>query len=307
MHGPADHQTGAEARPEVQTGEGAAFAADGEAERGGVGVLVDHHRHAEPGRQHVPQRETVPLGKARDPVQHPARMIERTRERHPDAERSREGAAPEGLRQDLRHLAEQRFQDRLRPRAQGQRGAPLAHHSSVEVDQHHPQFVPVEVDADRVTGLGDQPQDRARLAAGGRAPAGVRRQSLLPQPGGDLADRLWGETGAFGELQPADALGPGCAQQVEHERGVVAAQGQQVHARGPARHGIRRTLRRAVGFRTRLMVRRESPCGPRAGPRRGLRPGLRRAVRVASVVRPLHPAIVPRACTLATALPKWLA
>ncbi len=64
-----------------------------------------------------------------------------------------------------------------------------------------------------------------------RAAAGVVGEAVRAQPGGDLADGLGGEAGAFGELQSADAVGAGGAEQSEHESGVVAAQPREVHVR----------------------------------------------------------------------------
>jgi len=187
-------------------------------------------------------------------VQYAVGVVQGAGQGHADAEQG--GARAPAQRLGLPH---HRVQDGLRPRAQVQRHAPLAHHGPVEIGQHRPQLVAVQVDADGVSGLGDQPQHRARLAAGGRAVARLRGEALLPQPCGDLADGLRGQPGALGEFETADAVRPGRPQQVQHQRGVVAAQGRQVHTG-----------------------------------------------RAAASVRPVHPLILSSACTLATALRKWM-
>ncbi|BBC33495.1 hypothetical protein SGFS_047890 [Streptomyces graminofaciens] len=70
---------------------------------------------------------------------------------------------------------------------------------------------------------------------------------------------------------------PGAAQQVEHDRAVVAAQREEIDATGAA-HPTARTAARPV------------------------RPAVRS--RHATTVA-VHTPIVPRACTFATALLKW--
>lgn len=289
VHAAAEDEPGAESRTEVQIregpGPGAAAgllvprAADRQAERRRVGVLVDDDRHAQPPLQRVPQRVAVPLREAGDAVQHTADMVERPGKGGPEPEEGGSGGEStarrpsarilrDGRRQPLRRELLRRprhpFQQGLRARAQVQRGAPLRHHGAVEVDQHRTQLVAVQVDAEGVARPGHQAQHRARLAAGGRAASGLGGQALAPEPGGDLADRLRGEPRALGELQPADPPGTGAAQQVEHQGGVVAAQGEQIGA---------------------------ALAGPRARPR-------------ASADRPVHTPIVSGACTLATPLRK---
>lgn len=93
VHTPADHQPGTEPGPEMQIGKGPALPADGQPERGGVRVLVHHHRHPEPPSQRIPQRKPVPLGKPGDPVQDAVRVIEGTGECHADAEEMSGGGA----------------------------------------------------------------------------------------------------------------------------------------------------------------------------------------------------------------------
>ncbi|GAA2799077.1 hypothetical protein GCM10019017_51130 [Streptomyces showdoensis] len=153
-----------------------------------------------------------------------------------------------------------------------------------EVEQDGGELVAVEVEADRVTRLGDEPQHGGRLAARGGPAPGVGGQALGAQPGGDLADRLGGQAGPVRQLQAADPLAARRAQQVEHERRVVEAQ------RGKVRPAHARPRARTCAFvRPRTCTR--------ARPR--TRPHAR------TPVRP-HPPIVPRACTFATALPKWV-
>ncbi len=257
---------------------------DREAQRRRVGVLVDDDRHAEPPRQRVPQREPVPLREARDPVQHAPDVVERARKG--DAQAEEGGRGGEGPSRRVQRVGDQlpghlrhRLHHVRRARAQVQRGAPLPRHGTVEVHQHRTQLVPVQVDAERVARLRHQAQYRARLAARGRPASGLGGEAVLPEPGGDLADRLRGEPGPLGELQPADALRTGGAQQVEHQGGVVAAQGEQVGA--PRREAHTRTR---TPTRTRTAAVRAVPADP--------------------VVRPVHASIVPGACTLATALRK---
>ncbi len=141
------------------------------------------------------------------------------------------------------HLPGRRLHDRLRPRTEVQRGASLGDHRAGQVDEDRPQFVAVQVEADRVACLGDQAQDRAGLAARRGAAPGLRGKALGPQPGGDLADRLRREPGALGQLQAADARLARPAQQVKYERGVVAAQRRQVHSGvGPVHVRLHRAI-----------------------------------------------------------------
>lgn len=138
VHGPAEDEPGTESRTEIQIGEGPSLALDGQPERGRVGVLVHDDRHPEPPRERVPQREAVPLGESRHPVQNTAGVVERTGQGDTGTE---EGPGA----QAARHRAHQRVRlsrDRrhhgLRPRPQVQRGTPLPHHGTREIDQHRP-------------------------------------------------------------------------------------------------------------------------------------------------------------------------
>ena len=92
-----------------------------------------------------------------------------------------------------------------RRRAEVQRRPAARDDRPGEVDQDHRQLVAVQVQPHRVPGVRDQPQHRARLAARGGAAAGLRRQALRPQPGGDLADGLRREPRPLRQLEAADA------------------------------------------------------------------------------------------------------
>lgn len=96
VHGPADHEPGAQTRTEMEIREGPAAPDAGagpgagphrDPERRRVGVLVHDHRQPEPPGQRGPQGEPVPLGETRHPVQHPQAVVERPRERDPHTQR----------------------------------------------------------------------------------------------------------------------------------------------------------------------------------------------------------------------------
>jgi len=336
VHAPADHQPGAQTGAQVQIDEGVARAGDRQTERGGIGVLVDGDGHPEPPHEGVPQREAVPLGEAGDPVQHAPCVVERSGQCHTHPhegvhprERSRPVRVPVRCR-GREHLGRQRLglrghplHDRLRPGREVQRRAPFRGHGPVQVDQHGPQLVPVGVHPHGVPGLRYQPQHGRRLAPGGSPASRLGRQAPLPQPRGDLAHRLRGQAGALGEFLPADALGTGPPQQVQHQRGVVAAQGEQVRPGAPAARRARHphTARRSLRPHAARRADRTAHDGPgRVRPVRGAGrlprvrradhtpPAVRGAGRICHAHRLLpaaHAPIVPRACTSATALRKW--
>ncbi len=196
-------------------GAGAAAAADGEAQRGRVGVLVEDDRQAQPLRQGVPQREAVPFGESGHPARDARRVVQGAGHGHADAQ--------DGRPVQLAYRAGGRFEDPLGPGAQVEGPAAGCRGRPGEVEEHGVALVAVQVQPHGVGGPRHEAQHRARLAPGGGAAAGVVGEAVRAQPGGDLADGLGGEAGAFGELQSADAVGAGGAEQSEHESGVVAA------------------------------------------------------------------------------------
>ncbi len=190
VHAPADHQPGPQPRTEVQIGERAALAPDRQPERHRVGVLVhdDGHRPSRSDRESRsgnPSHSGNPVTRCSTPAGGRAARAERR-----PRPAGTPGAALRNLRRQFLHRRRDPPQYGLRTGPQIQRRTPSRHHRPVEVGQHGPQLVTVQVHAHRVPGLRHQPQHRAGLAARGRAAPGLGGEALLTQPGGDLADRL---------------------------------------------------------------------------------------------------------------------
>ncbi len=234
VQGAAEDEPGAEAGAQVEVDEvGFGAFPQGEAEGGGVGVLVDDDRQPGVLGEGVAQRVAVPAGEAGDPVQHPAPVVQRT---------GQGGAHPEDLPGHGRgcvcphgpHREGGRGEDLGGRGPEVEREGAGRDRGAGEVGEDGGEFVAVQVESDGVSGVRDQPQDGAGLAAGGGEAARFGGEALRAESGGDLADGLRGESRAPGELQPADALLTGHAQQVEDERRVVVAQGRQIGPAAPA-------------------------------------------------------------------------
>lgn len=154
-------------------------------------------------------------------------MVQRAGAGHPGAQHRR----PAGFRAQRRDLPSGGGEHLPGARFEGERGAAYGDRFAREVGEYGGELIAVQVQPDGVPGAGDQPQDGGGLTARGGPAARLGDHAVGPQPGGDLADGLRGQPDAVGELQPADALLAGRAQQPEHQCGVVAAQGGKVGAR----------------------------------------------------------------------------
>ena len=216
VHAAADHQPGAESRPEVQVREGPALTAlSGHRQSEGrrVGVLVDDDRHAEPPHQRVPQREPVPLGEPGDPVQDAPGVVERPGQGGADAEEGADGRRAAVSRDRPRPPATSPATSRATapttasapaPRSSGDRRPPIARpvrSTTTAWSSSRSRWTPTACPASgtsRSTVRGLPPVEARR-------PASAARPSL-PQPGRDLADGLGGQPGALGEFEAADAV-----------------------------------------------------------------------------------------------------
>ncbi len=244
----------------------------GDPQRGGVRVLVHHHREAEPLREHLPQGIAVPPGEPGDPVQHAADMVEGAGQRHPHTEhdgrrvhscprcaRHRATAPGRSPVDQPPHLPSDQIHHGRDPRREVHPHPPLGHHGPRQIHQDGDQRVPLQMHPHRAPRLRHEPQRRRGLPPGGGPPPRVGDEALAPEARDDLADGLRREPRPRRQLRTADALAPGAPQQFEHDRRVVPAQRPQIRPRRPGRTGV----------------------------------------------SPVHPSIVAVACTLATALPKW--
>ncbi len=190
VHAPTDHEPRPEPRTEMQIGEGFQ----------GAGGHIPRFRCRSPSppprspyaaafvslstttgtpsrpRQRVPQREPVPLG---NPV---------TRCSTPRTWSSGPGRATPTPSTDTPAPASSASTSppptrRPPPPRPHQRNPPLGDHRAGEVAQHDRHLVAVEVEPDRVPGLGHEPQHGPRLAAGATRGAPLpASQPVRPQP-----------------------------------------------------------------------------------------------------------------------------
>ncbi len=151
-------------------------------------------------------------------------MVERPRCGHADAQERQPGRIS-----DPRDRPYDRLHRRLRAGPEVQRATALGDDAARQVHPYRPELVAVQVHSDGVTCVRHQPEQGARLAAGGRRSAGLHDQAVGAEPGRDLADGLRGEPRTGREFGAAQARRAGATQQVQQQRLVVPAQRRQVH------------------------------------------------------------------------------